>query len=82
MANFHAKVTYIEGAGFYLSKNNVGSQIWQRISEEGKFSHQQPVKPGDHLKIGTSVFRVEHNGYKIPKSMTSKFIGGAIDQST
>ena len=28
MANFHAKVTYIDGAGFYLTKNNVLSRIW------------------------------------------------------
>ena len=38
MANFHAKISYIDGAGFYLSKNNVSSIIWQRIGEEGKFS--------------------------------------------
>ena len=64
MSNYHAKISYKMGSnggqrGFYL--NDVGStnRTWLRLSAEGEQSNLYPLKVGDILKIGSTVFVVE-----------------------
>jgi len=78
MSNFHAKVTYhsshsgAPGApqgGFLLTDVGSTNRTWLRLSAEGEQSNLHPLKIGDILKIGSTVFVVESSDIHNLKNM-------------
>ena len=66
MSNYHAKITYHqrqEGMqeGFYLQDVGSTNRTWLRLSSEGEQSNLHPLKEGDIIKIGSTVFVVQSN---------------------
>ena len=67
MSNYHAKISYKAGGGsggsnqrgFYLTDVGSTNRTWLRLSAEGEQSSLHPLKVGDILKIGSTVFVVE-----------------------
>ena len=67
MSNYHAKISYKAGGGsggssqrgFYLTDVGSTNRTWLRLSAEGEQSTLHPLKVGDILKIGSTVFVVE-----------------------
>ena len=67
MSNYHAKISYKVGGGpggssqrgFYLTDVGSTNRTWLRLSAEGEQSSLHPLKVGDILKIGSTVFVVE-----------------------
>ena len=60
MSNFHAKITYDSTAKIF-KLTDVGStnRTWLRLSSEGEQSSLHPLKVGDIIKIGSTVFVVK-----------------------
>ena len=70
MSNYHAKISYKvaigapgpnqqQRAGFYLTDVGSTNRTWLRLSAEGEQSALHPLRVGDILKIGSTVFVVE-----------------------
>ena len=73
MSNFHAQITYCKGQGmeegFYLRDVGSTNRTWLRLSAEGEQSELHPLKVGDILKIGSTVFVVQTNDIGNLKNM-------------
>mmetsp|Transcript_37868 Transcript_37868/g.27882 ORF Transcript_37868/g.27882 Transcript_37868/m.27882 type:complete len:85 (+) Transcript_37868:1051-1305(+) len=67
MSNNHAKIYYhedpitIRNSGFYLQDVGSTNRTWLRLSAEGEQSALHPLKVGDIIKIGSTVFVVQSN---------------------
>ena len=70
MSNYHAKISYKQAvgasapaqqqrSGFYLTDVGSTNRTWLRLSAEGEQSALHPLRVGDILKIGSTVFVVE-----------------------
>mmetsp|Transcript_44681 Transcript_44681/g.59279 ORF Transcript_44681/g.59279 Transcript_44681/m.59279 type:complete len:143 (+) Transcript_44681:2280-2708(+) len=69
MSNYHAKISYKPAVGppgpnqqrqgFYLTDVGSTNRTWLRLSAEGEQSALHPLRVGDILKIGSTVFVVE-----------------------
>lgn len=77
MSNFHAKIIYHARGnpllntppGFYLTDVGSTNRTWLRLSPEGEQSGLHPLKVGDILKIGSTVFVVESSDIHNLKNM-------------
>jgi len=69
MSNYHAKISFKsqagpvgpnqQRAGFYLTDVGSTNRTWLRLSAEGEQSSLHPLRVGDIIKIGSTVFVVE-----------------------
>ena len=66
MSNYHAKISYKAPQpntrnphGFFLTDVGSTNRTWLRLSAEGEQSALHPLRVGDILKIGSTVFVVE-----------------------
>lgn len=71
MSNYHAKISYKQQVAtpapvtqqprtsFYLTDVGSTNRTWLRLSAEGEQSALHPLRVGDILKIGSTVFVVE-----------------------
>lgn len=77
MSNFHAKISYHARSnpvtntqsGFNLHDVGSTNRTWLRLSAEGEQSNLHPLKIGDILKIGSTVFVVESSDIHNLKNM-------------
>jgi hypothetical protein len=79
MSNFHAKISYntvarqgassTQSIGFHLTDVGSTNRTWLRLSAEGEQSNLHPLKVGDILKIGSTVFVVESSDIHNLKNM-------------
>lgn len=77
MSNFHAKILYHArgnpcqntASGFHLTDVGSTNRTWLRLSAEGEQSNLHPLKVGDILKIGSTVFVVESSDIHNLKNM-------------
>ena len=77
MSNYHAKISYKSSAGsqnvnqrgFFLTDVGSTNRTWVRLSAEGEQSALQPLRVGDILKIGSTVFVVESSDIHSLKTM-------------
>ena len=60
MSNFHAKIAYdSQNKVFKLTDVGSTNRTWLRLSQEGEQSSLHPLKVGDIIKIGSTVFVVK-----------------------
>ena len=78
MSNYHAKISYKQSSsgmqnanqrGFFLTDVGSTNRTWLRLSAEGEQSALHPLRVGDILKIGSTVFVVESSDIHSLKTM-------------